>query len=69
MLLISAILTAAYLFPIVVKGFFVGESKALYVKKEAPISMQIALIVLAVLIIVIGVFVNPIINYMQLFLI
>ena len=68
-LLISAILTAAYLFPIVVKGFFVGESKALYAKKEAPISMQIALIILAVLIIVVGVFVNPIINYMQSFLI
>lgn len=67
-LLISALLTAGYLLPLVLKGFFPGED---YVtkegqkgsKREASYYMLIPLILLAVLTVVLGMLPNPIISW------
>ena len=59
-LLVSAILTAGYLLPITFNGFFVGEEK--FEKNEASKLMYIPMIILALLIIVVGVFNQPLID-------
>ena len=59
-LLISAILTAGYLIPITLNGFFVGEEK--YEKNEAKPLMYIPMLILAILIIVIGIFNQPLLD-------
>ena len=59
-LLVSAILTAGYLLPITFNGFFVGKEK--YEKNEASKLMCIPMIILALLIIVVGVFNQPLID-------
>ena len=59
-LLISAILTAGYLMPITLNGFFVGEEK--YEKNEAKPLMYIPMLILAILIIVIGIFNQPLLD-------
>lgn len=64
-MLISAILTAAYLLPITIKGFFVGKDKGLYTYNEASKLMYIPIVFLSVLIIVFGIFINPILNYIE----
>lgn len=64
-LLISALLTAGYLFPIVIRGFIVGngghghgheESTETYERNDAPLMMLIPLLVLAVLSVLLGLF-------------
>ncbi len=64
-LLISALLTAGYLFPIVIRGFIVGnahDQAAEFPRNDAPWGMLIPLLVLAVLSVLIGMFPNAIIN-------
>lgn len=66
-LLISALLTAGYLLPITMKGFFTagqtaGEKEA---KTEPPFWMLLALVVLAVLVVLTGIFPNPLIHYVS----
>ena len=69
-LLISALLTAGYLFPIVIRGFIVGngghghdaEPAPVYERNDAPWMMLIPLLVLAVLSVVIGLFPNALIE-------
>ncbi len=69
-LLISALLTAGYLFPIVIRGFIVGngghghdaEPAETYERNDAPWGMLIPLLVLAVLSVLIGMFPNGVIN-------
>ncbi len=67
-LLISALLTAGYLFPIVIRGFIVGSKHGEhneneeFVKNDAPLGMLIPLLILAVLSVLLGMFPNPIIN-------
>ena len=64
-LLISALLTAGYLFPIVIRGFIVGngghghgheEATETYERNDAPLMMLIPLLVLAVLSVLLGLF-------------
>ena len=63
-LLVSAILTAGYLLPITFNGFFVGEEK--YEKDEVKPLMYTPLIVLSTLIVLIGVYSEPLINFIKL---
>lgn len=64
-LLISALLTAGYLLPITMKGFFPGEEVGETEKKEPPRLMLIPLLVLAVLAVILGIFPNFLINYIR----
>lgn len=64
-LLISALLTAGYLLPIVMKGFFPGEGFEISEKKEAAPAMLIPLAVIAALTILLGVLPGPLIHYMS----
>ena len=66
-LLISALLTAGYLLPITVKGFLPGADfnyRDLQ-KKEPNLTMLIPLLILAVLAVVLGVFPNPLAEYIS----
>lgn len=66
-LLISALLTAGYLLPITIKGFLPGadfDYQALE-KKEPALIMVVPLVVLAALAILLGVFPNPLTNYIS----
>lgn len=60
-LLISALLTAGYLFPIVIRGFFVGSAGE-YPRREEPWQMWVPLLILAVLSLLLGVFTEPVIR-------
>lgn len=66
-LLISALLTAGYLLPVTMKGFFPGEEgTALDLSRDEPSPcMLVPLIILAVLVVLIGVFPNPLIQYVS----
>ena len=63
-LLVSALLTAGYLLPITMRGFFPGDDDRCtdLAKKEPPLLMLIPLIVLAVLAVLLGVFPNGLIS-------
>ena len=62
-LLVSAILTAAYLLPIMIKGFFVGNQ---IIKKNEPNKlMTIPMIVLVVFVFLVGIFSGYILDYIQ----
>lgn len=62
-LLISALLTAGYLLPIAMKGFFPGKTESYPDKDEPARCMLIPLLLLAVLAVLLGVLPNPLINY------
>lgn len=64
-LLLSALLTAGYLLPVTMKGFFPGEEGAGkdFSRKEPSLFMLVPLIVLAALSILLGVLPNPLIQY------
>lgn len=62
-LLVSAILTAGYLLPITFNGFFVGKEK--YEKNEASPLMYVPMIVLAVLILAVGIFNQPLVDFIM----
>lgn len=66
-LLISALLTAGYLLPITIKGFLPGETfdYGNLQKKEPNLWMLIPLIILAVLSIALGMFPNPLTEYIS----
>ena len=67
-LLISALLTAGYLFPIVIRGFIVGNAghdhapAEVFEKQDAPWMMLIPLLVLAALSVAIGMFPGALID-------
>ncbi len=63
-LLVSALLTAGYLLPIPIKGFFSGEEVTVE-KKEPAYVMLIPLVLLAFLSVVIGMFPAPLIEYIN----
>lgn len=68
-LLVSALLTAGYLLPVAMKGFFPGEAWEKETggsvgRKEPPIGMLLPLLVLAALALLTGLFPNPLIRYM-----
>ena len=66
-LLISALLTAGYLLPITIQGFLPGADfnyKAL--RKREPVKMMVVpLLILAALAVLLGVFPNPLTNYIS----
>ncbi len=63
-LLISALLTAGYLFPVVIRGFITGhdETAEAVQKDDAPLMMLIPLLVLVALSVVIGMFPGALID-------
>lgn len=66
-LLVSALLTAGYLFPVTIKGFFPGEEKdpGNGAKEEPSPLMLIPLMVLAALALLLGIMPNPLIRYIS----
>lgn len=68
-LLVSALLTAGYLLPITIQGFFPGAEHAdtVWEKKEPPMWMLIPILIMTVLSILLGLFPNACINWMQTF--
>ncbi len=64
-LLVSALLTAGYLLPVTIKGFFPGEEAvSLDLSKEEPSPcMLIPLVILAALALFLGILPNPLIRY------
>ena len=63
-LLISAILTAGYLFPITIKGFF--TSGKTYEKNEAKPLMYVPMMILSILVLVIGIYSQPLLDLINL---
>lgn len=61
-LLVSALLTAGYLFPITMNGFFPGEEGEYQVKETSPI-MWLVVVILAILALVFGIWPKPLIEY------
>ena len=64
-LLISAVLTAAYLFTVVIKGCFPGEDVKPEPSCEAGWKMLVPMGVYSALIVLLGMFSGPIIQYFQ----
>ena len=66
-LLTSALLTAGYLLPVTVNGFLPGADYAYdkLEKKEPCLTMLIPLLILAALAVLLGVFPNPLTEYIQ----
>ena len=67
-LLISALLTAGYLLPVTVNGFFPGKKEAevpAEKKGEQPLGMLIPLVILAALSILLGIFPNPLEQFLR----
>lgn len=64
-LLVSALLTAGYLFPVTMHGFFPGKSGAqnVWKKQEPPYRMLLPVAFLALMAVLLGVFPNPLIQY------
>lgn len=64
-LLLSALLTAGYLLPVTMKGFFPGRSAEEICVKEPPLKMLLPLMLFAVIAVVLGIFPNPLIDYIS----
>lgn len=62
-LLVSALLTAGYLLPLAVKGFFPGAEAPSYEASKTAKTMVIPIIILTTLVIVIGMFPNGLTQY------
>lgn len=65
-LLVSALLTAGYLLPVTMKGFFPGEEAASMdlTKREPSLQMGIPLVLLAALVLLMGILPNPLIRFL-----
>ncbi|MBO5518215.1 MAG: proton-conducting membrane transporter [Firmicutes bacterium] len=64
-LLLSALLTAGYLLPISIQGFFPGEGEKEAEGKEAPGRMLFSMLVLAAATVLLGIFAQPLSDVMQ----
>lgn len=65
-LLLSALLTAGYLLPVVMQGFFPGKGIAeAEVRKEPPLQMLLPLMLLAAIAVILGILPNPLIEYVS----
>lgn len=62
-LLVSALLTAGYLLPVTMKGFFPGKESVIEEKKEHIDIMTAVLLILTVLTVLLGILPNPLIQY------
>lgn len=63
-LLLSALLTAMYLIPVVTVAFFKKEESVVTVKKEAPLKMLIPIMAITVITTFLGLFPNPVIDFL-----
>ncbi len=63
-LLLSALLTAGYLLPIIITAFFPGEEKKI-VKKEPPLAMLVPIVTLTGIVIALGLFPNIVLHLIQ----
>ncbi|MBK5251416.1 MAG: monovalent cation/H+ antiporter subunit D family protein [Peptostreptococcaceae bacterium] len=64
-LLVSAILTAAYLMPIVIMAFFPGEMDREFENKEPPLMMLIPIVALTGITVALGLFPNVVLHFIQ----
>lgn len=64
-LLISAVLTALYLLPVVTAAFFKKEEGEEIIVKEAPKKMLIPIVCITVIVVFLGLFPNPIISFIE----
>lgn len=62
-LLFSALLTAGYLLPIVIRGFLPGKECTLVREKEKIDSMTAVVLIMAFFAVILGIFPNPLINF------
>jgi multicomponent Na+:H+ antiporter subunit D len=63
-LLVSALLTAGYLLPVTINGFFPGEGTAVKTETKEPApAMLIPLAILAAAAVLMGLFPNPLIQF------
>ncbi len=62
-LLLSALLTAGYLLPITIDGFLPGKECSIKREKEKIDSMTLVVLVMAALAVILGIFPNPLINF------
>jgi multicomponent Na+:H+ antiporter subunit D len=64
-LLLSAFLTAAYLLPVIIAAFFAGDHQTIEEKCEPPKLMLIPIVLLTFIIIILGLFPNFVINFLN----
>lgn len=64
-LLLSALLTAGYLLPVMMRGFFPGDASAFPKEKESLDGMSAMLLVLSMLAVILGVVPNPLIRFVS----
>jgi multicomponent Na+:H+ antiporter subunit D len=64
-LLVSALLTAGYLLPITIDGFLPGADYQEKGKRREPLWMVVPLVILAALTLLLGVFPNPLIEFLS----
>ena len=64
-LLLSALLTALYLLPVITEAFFRKGSESVVVIKEAPLKMLIPIVSITVIVVLLGLFPNIVINFIE----
>lgn len=64
-LLISAMLTALYLFPIITAAFFKKEDDIQVVKKDAPVKMLIPITIITAITLFLGLYPAPVISFLK----
>ncbi|MFU0824434.1 complex I subunit 5 family protein [Clostridium sp.] len=64
-LLISAVLTALYLLPVVTAAFFKKEDDKEIIVKESPKKMLIPIVCITTIVVILGLFPNPVISFIQ----
>ncbi|MCY6372048.1 monovalent cation/H+ antiporter subunit D family protein [Clostridium ganghwense] len=64
-LLVSAVLTALYLLPIVTAAFFKKGEEGEITVKEAPMKMLVPIVSITVIVVCLGLFPNPVISFIE----
>ncbi|MCY6355214.1 complex I subunit 5 family protein [Clostridium sp. ZS2-4] len=64
-LLLSAVLTALYLMPIVAVAFFKKPEEEVVEVKEAPMKMLIPIVSITIIVVLLGIFPNPVVSFIQ----
>lgn len=64
-LLLSALLTALYLLPIITEAFFRKDDEENVVVKEAPLKMLVPIVMITVIVIFLGLFPNAVISFIE----
>lgn len=64
-LLVSALLTAMYLFPISIAAFFKKDDTEVIEKKEAPLKMLIPIVCITIITVILGLFPNFVLDFIR----